>query len=151
MMDVVSRTLGDFHLPTKVSAEYVRDEPLWVVDLNTGERVYREQVDGMDDSWKRLKQYLSENPQQYITGLYFRFRDHWEEIARDKEAFFFTNFILCHYGGKEQYSFVGGYLNDDKKLHIKRFSIPELILDKEEYRDTADLSVQDGLIWRMLT
>ena len=68
---------------------------MWVVSLNTGENVYRDQIDGMADSWKRLKDYLTENTHQYITSLHFRFRDHWEEIARDKQAFFLPIIVVA--------------------------------------------------------
>ena len=142
------KTLGDYHLPTKISREKELGEPLWVVDLNTGERVYREQIDGIDDSWKRLKTYLEENPNQYITGLYFRFRDHWEEVARDKNAFFFTNVIKCYYGGIPQFYFMGGWLNENNEISLKKYSIPELILEENSARKLEDPTLQDGLIWR---
>ena len=142
------KTLGDYHLPTKISREYELGEPMWVVDLNTGERVYREQIDGMNDSWLRLKTYLLENPHQYITRLYFRFRDHWEEIARDKRAIFFTNHIICHYGGTPIHGFTGGYLHENGKVHILKYSIPELLKQSDEYREIDNITLEDGLIWR---
>ncbi len=142
------KLLSDHHLSTKVSDEFVRGEPMWVVDLNTGERVYREQIDGKSDSWLRLKEYLSKNPNQYITGLYFRFRDHWEEVGRDKDGFFFTNGISCWYGGSPIPKFIGGY-HENGKIKVKKYSVPELLKEEiEEEREITDPTVQDGLIWR---
>ena len=149
------KTLGDYHLPTKISREYEINEAMWVADLNTGERVYRQQIDGQDDSWKRLKAYLSENPHQYITGLYFRFRDHWEEVAKNKDIVFFTNHVSCFYGGNCMYGFTAGFLHENGKIKIIKYSIPELIVTGlpdgtflDEYREISDPTIQAGLIWK---
>lgn len=138
----------DYKLFTEVSADYIRGEPMWVVELNSGLKVYRKEIDEEKDSWLRLKDYLYQSD-NYIEVMYLRFRDHYEEIARHQEIFFYTNSIGCWYGGSPQYSMVGGYARaGESDIHLKKFSVPELILDKIEYRSINDPTLEKGLIVR---
>lgn len=149
----------DFNLITNPSDEFIRNNPVWVAELSNKETIYRHQIDGEPDSWLRLRDYLIQTntiifyrhqwEPVYINKLYFRFRDHFEEIGYNKPAFFFSNFIRCliEPGARPFHSFMGGYLHENGQVLIKRFAVPELILEHEEYVDLNDQKLLDGLIF----
>ncbi len=122
----------------------------WVVDLSNNERIYRNDI-GDRDSWLVLKDYLKKNNLN-INALYFKFRDNWQCIARDKKAFFFTKMVKATYGtDNTQYFFCGGYLSDEgTHVVVKKYILPEILLMEEEYRDINDLTLDRGIYWNPL-
>jgi hypothetical protein len=126
-------------------------EIYWRVTLNNGSFIYRTpNIDnnGSIDSWLVLKEYLACGV-NHITGFHFFFRDHWEEIGLNKDAFFFTKMVKAHYGGSTQSFYLGGYLNENRDgIFIKKFIVPEFVLHEEETRPISDHTLEKGLIWR---
>jgi hypothetical protein len=43
---------------------------------------------------------------------------------------------------------MGGWLNENNEISLKKYSIPELILEENSARKLEDPTLQDGLIWR---
>lgn len=134
---------------TSVSTLDIIQKVLWCANLNNDITVYRNDKDNEPDSWLQLKEYIQSNDDVYIKSLYFRFRDNYVTIKDNASAFFFTKSISMWYGSNNhQEYFMGGYLTNDNKIHIKKFILPELILKEEEYRHFDDPTIQRGLIWR---
>ena len=138
-------------IKTSVSFPETLHDVFWRVEFMNGHYAYRNDV-GETDSWLILKEYLRTKRKMVnsfnIVAMHFFFRDHWEEIGRDKQGWFFTKMIKGEYGGSTQFFFCGGYLNDDgKSVHIKKYVLPELLIMEEEDRNINDPTLERGLIF----
>ncbi len=129
---------------TEISNEYIRNEPLWFVDLSNDTRAWHMPT---ERSWLALKAWLIENPNVFIKSLYFQFRDHVEHIGSNKDGFFFSHGVDCWWGCSPQESFFGGYA-EGNKVYRRKFIVPELISNESDEKDINDESIQLGLILR---
>jgi hypothetical protein len=137
----------------KAEDDFLEDKSIWFVDLSNGERIW------MDDgrpgvepvsAWRRLRIYLQEN-QLKIVSLYLKFRSHIEKPLPDNAAgYFFCNKALAFWGEDDTILSLLVGIYDGKGISIQEWLVPDLTLEKEEYRnieqiiDPACLIINDG-------
>lgn len=121
---------------TNPSSQYLRDNVVWIAQLNDGQLVYRKDYPNQPSSWLNLKRYLDENRDKYILDLSVMFRDNRQFIGRDANFFFFTYKVLGNLvSGSEHFFFVAGCGNEINKISCKHFRVPELLIVEEDDRD----------------
>lgn len=126
---------------TEVSAQDIREKPMWIVNLNNGVTVYQSDDNpNLEDrnSWLCLKKYAEEN-QLYIKDMVVRFRDHTETIGSNAKGYFFVHSILGNFVGYNQIFYKTGVLCDDGLIRGYEWVIPEFI-----YLDNFEKRVDDG-------
>lgn len=134
-------------LLTNPSPQYLRDHILWRVRLNDDRVIYQHDIDGEPSSWLKLKRYLDEYRDQYISDMHFVFRDHYEFIGSDMKFFFFSHKALGHFAsGFQQAFYIGGCGNDIDKINCKHFIVPELLQTEEDVRDGRSIICNRGII-----
>ncbi len=130
------------YISTEVPSDEVRNEAGFYVLLSNGVTVYSRSG---RRSWLELKQWLHENPNVHIVGLWFRFRDNVVEIAVGERDYFFSYASLAWAGGPTQSQFIGGYL-EDGWVKRKKYIVPEILLVEEDEISETAVHVQKGLI-----
>lgn len=130
---------------TSVSQEEIRNHILWIANLSDGTQVFHKQG---RRSWLELKSWLKENPDIHITGLCFRFRDHFECFPAEQDGYFFSLGSQCFAGESTQQLQIGGYVKDGI-IYRKKYLTPELILAEPNPVDSYPVDhekMQLGLI-----
>jgi hypothetical protein len=117
-----------FQLCTKRD-DFIWDKAVWVVTLSDGTEVWQD--DGREgayepNAWIRLGRYCAETGLT-IKTMNLKFRSH--VIAIPKSPFFyFTKGIVGSTGSPINLHFANaGYLNDEGKLEVTWYKIPELL------------------------
>jgi hypothetical protein len=132
-----------------VTAEDKRERPYWVVSLFNGESIFQYDFDADGNhvnSWRELKSYVEENKLS-IEGAWLWFRDHSEEIGVGKAGYFFIYSVLADaFSGEHRYSYVCGTLEEDGKVHCKKWLVPELIWTDTDVRSIDSLGMKEMLI-----
>ncbi len=132
---------------TNPSAQYLRDNVLWRVQLNDETIIYQNDIDGEPSSWMKLKHYLDENRDKYIINMHILFRDHYEHIGSNMPFFFFSFKILGQFGGGfPQRFYLAGCGESFDSIRVKHFIVPELLLSDEDIRDALSKQCNRGII-----
>lgn len=119
------------------SREYLIHNVVWGVDLNDGRRIYQNDTTG-NSSWLELKEYLFNNKKLHIQNMFLQFRDNFQHVGSDNEAYFFSKRLMSQFGCEnDQFFYIVGATNNDN-LHVKHFRIPDLIIGEEDDRDISN-------------
>lgn len=124
-----------------------KDETIWIATLSDGRKVYQD--DNRPEfeekrAWVRLQEYCREN-NVYVRMMTIKFRSHQEDSEVSDEGIFFRKGVLGNWGSAKtlQYYLIGPIR--EGKIHVKKWRIPEIIIEEEEVRDIE--GNEDGIIW----
>ena len=127
----------------QVNDEYIRNNPIWLVNLTDGRTIYQKDED--NNSWLHLKSYLR-GREVFISDMFLRFRDHWELVGRGCQGYFFVKSIIGNFIGYNQHMYKTGRLEDDGKVYTTEWIIPELMSHLEETRKPDEEIIRECLI-----
>lgn len=130
----------------ELSAEEIRNEPHWQARLSDQSTVYSKVG---HQSWLQLKSWLKENPSVFITGLWFCFRDHSEEVViGPHDGYFLSHGVQAWHGTDiTQQLLIGGYLKENT-VYRKKYILPEIVFQEEDNFPANTPEMQRGLILR---
>lgn len=121
--------------------DFIWDKAVWVVTLSDDTEVWQD--DGREgvhepNAWIRLGRYCAETGLT-IKTMNLRFRSHVIAIPRSS-YFYFTRGIIGHTGSRMNFHFANaGFLNDDGKLEVTWYKIPELLPGRIVHKTFAEL------------
>lgn len=136
----------------EVTPQDVRERPMWIAGLSNGLTVYQSDNNPSlknSNSWLGLKEYCELN-NTHVTDMFLRFRDHTEEIGRNREGFFFIKSVLANITGyTQEFYHTGVVQKEEKHLHVVQWIIPEIIPFKSDVRPIdSDLVVHSLIVSR---
>lgn len=148
---MTNSTFVSTELDSYVSS-YADSNPIWMVTLSNGESIYQD--DNRPDvypesAWKRLKLYCEEND-LHITDMKIRNKGNVKSMEPNCDGYFFCKGAGAFlFGGETLHSFVIGTLKDNV-LCVRKWRLPELISETNEYRDPREsresLIVKKGIL-----
>lgn len=113
-----------------------KDISSWQVKLNTGKMVFEDddRPGLIPSSWERLCLHCKETG-EYPVNMWIRFRDHIENVGKDKEGYFFYKSMM-HSPAWEvpNFYYITGFLNRGQ-LQCTKWKVPEIIIDEEFTRE----------------
>ena len=115
---------------------YAESNPIWIVILNNGETVYRD--DGrpglsVHNAWRRLYHYCEEN-NLYIVSMTIGFRDNRYALAANADGYYFSLGARGMFGGdKTTQLFFVGTLKDEVLL-VTCWQVPAMMQEESEVR-----------------
>jgi hypothetical protein len=115
---------------------YAEGNPIWIVTLNNGETVYRD--DGRPgllthNAWRRLYHYCEENS-LHIISMTIGFRDNRYALTPNADGYYFALGARGMFGGSKttQLFFVGTLQNTS--LVVQCWRVPEMLEEESEVR-----------------
>ena len=123
--------------------KFLEEKSMWYAVLSDGVKVYQDDNrPGLScpSAWIRLGNYVRNNNLS-ICEIGVKFRSHIESVAKNKDAYFFSNGVMSWAGGKSVKTLNLGYIKDDGKFIIRKFVTPELTIEETEIREVnTDIS-----------
>lgn len=124
--------------------EFIDEKAVWIASLSDGSFVYQDderEGEEIPVAWLRLKKWLQNRPEIWITDLHFRFRSNIiHPLPRKQEGYFFCRKVFQGFGSKKSLqSYVGGYVYDGV-IHTNTITIPELEVVETGTRDLDAIS-----------
>lgn len=114
--------------------DFWEHHPRWEVILENDVKVYQDDyLMKNESSWERLRKYCHENK---IKIRHFKgaFRDNVVSLPSNKEGYYFRRMARGYFGGVTRQFFLLGFVDNDI-IFLKKYSVPEFILEEETYRE----------------
>ena len=121
---------------------FLKNKPIWFVDLNNQERIFMDDGrPGVDpyQAWIRLKNYIRKNG-LHIVRMYIKFRSHIEcTLPENADGYFFKQKAVGNVSSGQTFNYMLiGYLEGDF-VYIEEWKTPELIQTNTEKRTIDDI------------
>lgn len=116
----------------------------WIAYLSDGRKVYQDDFREYEfnderrySTWVRLKHFC-EKEKIDIVGMLLQFRTNKIALEENADGYYFCKSVLGAFGMERNiHFFVTGHVKNNK-IHIKRWQIPELVIDSEEVREIKE-------------
>lgn len=116
----------------------------WVATLSDGRKVYQDDFREyeFDDerrysTWVRLRDFCKKEKID-VVGILLQFRTNKIALEQNAEGYYFCKSVLGAFGmDRNIHFFVTGHVRDGK-IHVKKWQVPELIVESEEVREIRE-------------